>query len=64
MNNIFAGIVKQAVVDYRTQKEEVRDFFKSAWGKYVCGQVGCRAEVLLEKLEQDYDNIVINEEEL
>ena len=56
--NLVAAIIYRAVVDFEKDKDGVRAFFKSEYGRELCDYIDLNAEVILERLENGQTQVV------
>ncbi len=67
MRNFFAAVIHMAIDDWFKHpkcRDEVREFFRSDWGKECCDVVDLQAEDILDKLESGKINRWALEEEV
>ena len=59
--DLAAGIILNAIDDWKDlirknakhqSYNEIRKFFRSEWGKYLCSESGVDAEIILDNLEK------------
>lgn len=54
MENLVAAIIYKAVFDWKNHpkmRDEIRAFFRSAYGKELCEAINFNAKIILKKLE-------------
>lgn len=55
MRDFVSAIILQAIADYHEKshrRDEVRQFFKSEWGEYLCSALELDAADILNKFER------------
>lgn len=54
MKNLVAAIIYKAVFDWKNypkMRDEIREFFRSKYGKELCETIDFNAKTILKKLE-------------
>ena len=54
MRNLVAAIIYVAVCDWKiaNKHDEIREFFRSDYGQFLCDCIDMSATIILEKLEK------------
>ena len=55
MRDFASAIITQAILDYVKRphlRDEVRRFFKSEWGEFLCDSIDIDSATILKKLER------------
>lgn len=65
MRNFVSAILNKAIFDWakhKKRRDEIREFFRSDWGKECCEILDLSAEDILYKLENRKINVRVLEE--